>query len=99
MMALKQAPYYWFECDKCGVSSGEDSDYSAWSDHGHAHDQIVNDDWWISADETNHYCWSCAPKCDECKATLDNDGGCEDCDKPADPGLIPGQTAISGDAQ
>jgi hypothetical protein len=56
-MTVKSAPYYWLTCDAptCGVSSTEDSEYTAWGDQGTAVMSAVDSDWFIT-DDGRHYC-------------------------------------------
>ena len=66
-MSTKSAPYYWLECDDCGVRSTEDGDYMAWGTIGDAQDEAVNGEWAIGIDGKD-YCDQCAPYpyCDGC---------------------------------
>ena len=63
-MSIKSAPYYWLECDACGVKSTEDGDISAWSEVDHAFDDAGHRDWTITNDG-KHYCWQHRPKDEE----------------------------------
>jgi hypothetical protein len=75
-MSLKSAPYYWLECDGCGVKSTEGSDYAAWADHGQAEDDATAADWYVR--NGVHYCDDCETKrvcieCDKPASDLDDD--------------------------
>jgi hypothetical protein len=65
-MSTASAPYYWLVCDGCGVSSGKESDYAAWSDEESAREVAEDANWgWLGVDLapglTVDLCWSCRP--------------------------------------
>lgn len=60
-MTIKSEPFYWLECDDCGVKSTEDSDYVAWQSPDQAVDNAADSDWLIT-DDGKHYCYDCEPK-------------------------------------
>ena len=97
-MSLKSAPYFWIECDDCGTKSTENSEHSAWSDHGHARDEAINSDWYV--EEDGDYCDECAPKrgirvcagCGDLKPTTrgkDDDDWCAECTAADDSEVTP----------
>ena len=84
-MTLKSAPYYWVECDVCGVSANAETDYAAWADKGTAYDEAVNADWVTDLDDKD-YCWTCSPypMCAECgqktaQTEWDDETFCDEC--------------------
>jgi hypothetical protein len=56
-MAIKSAPYYWLICDRCGESSTETDDVSAWADEASAMDKAMGIDWTIT--NAAHLCPGC----------------------------------------
>lgn len=84
-MTIKDAPYYWVECDNCGERAiyGE---WSAMSDRDQAEEMALDDGDWTT-DGEKHHCLRCPPlfKCDDCgkpisKQALENDDDlCESC--------------------
>jgi hypothetical protein len=80
-MALKSAPYYWVECDNCGIRCDYD-DYAAWSDDGQAIDEAVTRDWSHHGDRD--HCPACPPLCETCREeageeSADRDDLCQSC--------------------
>lgn len=63
-MTLKQAPYYWLECDGCGDLSTEHSEFTAWQDFGYAIDSALDWDWQVYTfnDKDVHLCPDCTPQ-------------------------------------
>jgi hypothetical protein len=49
-MTLNSALYYWLICDRCGVSSTEDSEVAAWSDIGSAYLEAGESEWHFDGD-------------------------------------------------
>lgn len=66
-MTLKQAPYYWLECDGCGDMSTEHTEFSAWQDFGYAIDSALDCDWNVYTFNNNdvHLCPGCTPHDEE----------------------------------
>lgn len=62
-MTLKQAPYYWLECDGCGDLSTEHTEFAAWQDFGYAIDSALDHDWLVYTvdDKDVHLCPDCVP--------------------------------------
>ena len=56
-MAVKEAPYYWLECDRCGVESTDGGDYAAWADLEGAMEDALGCEWLIR--NGKHYCDDC----------------------------------------
>jgi hypothetical protein len=56
-MSLVSAPYWWYECDRCGASAQDGSDYSAWKDKGTADIEPEERGWWVDGEHA---------LCDEC---------------------------------
>lgn len=65
-MSLKSAPFFWLECDDCGVKSTNCSDYVAWQDADMAEEEASCSDWYT--EDGIHYCFDCRNKhiCVEC---------------------------------
>lgn len=85
-MSLKEAPYYWYECDGCGKRSTEGSDYAAWGTIGDANDDAMNNAEWAMDIDGKDYCWTCSPfpMCAECghkdaRTEHDGDTWCDEC--------------------
>jgi hypothetical protein len=57
-MSLKSAPYYWVECDDCGVKSTEGGEYTAWDDAGTAEQDALDSEWIQVAGKD--YCYECS---------------------------------------
>jgi hypothetical protein len=57
-VTLREAPYYWLECDRCG-GRAEYGEFSALADDGEAETLALEDDW--TADGTRHRCPACPP--------------------------------------
>lgn len=70
-MSVVSKPYFSVHCDfpRCTTDSGDDSDYSAWSDAGQAYD-VVNDSEWLVIEDGGDYCPEHTVETDE----LDEDG-------------------------
>jgi hypothetical protein len=58
-MSIKQAPYYWAICDRCGTASTEWGEVTAFWDIDGAEADAGNLDW--DAEGGNHLCWDCTP--------------------------------------
>jgi hypothetical protein len=95
-MGLKDAPYYWVECDGCGERC-EYGDFSAMSDPGQAIDGAVDSEWTDDGDG-HHHCPSCLPlfRCGKPAGdgADDRDGLCVTCDAKVqadapNPAVIP----------
>jgi hypothetical protein len=54
---------YTVKCDNCGITSGENSDYSCWCDAEYAEEDATESDW-INEGE-KHYCPDCYSYDDE----------------------------------
>lgn len=86
-MSLKEAPYYWYECDGgCGKKSTEGTEYAAWSSIGDALDDALNNAEWAMDIDGKDYCWQCSPypMCAECgnknaRTEYDGDTWCDEC--------------------
>ena len=77
-MSVKEAPYYWVECDDCGERC-EYGDFSAMGDAGQAIDGALEADW--SEDGSGkHHCPSCPAltKCENCGKPAGHDAGDRD---------------------
>lgn len=64
-MSLKSAPYYWVECDDCGLSAEEGGDYAAWALEAVARDNAYNADFCeleVPGEALQHFCYDCAEK-------------------------------------
>ena len=59
-MSLRSAPYWWYECDRCGVSAQDGSDYSAWQEKAAAVLEPEDAGWWID-DDGHALCDECQP--------------------------------------
>lgn len=73
-MSVKSKPYYWLECDDCGVKSTEHGEYTAWVSVEDARSEA--EDWdgnWVSAPDDIDWCGTCRDK-----------HVCRECDKPSD---------------
>jgi hypothetical protein len=82
-MPLKEAPYYWLECDGCGERC-EYGDFSAMADFGSAIDGALEADW--TTDGEKYHCTDCPDLtvCQRCKKPAgenapDRDDHCEAC--------------------
>lgn len=71
---LKSAPYYWVVCDLCGASAQENTEHSAWSDHGTAEDTAIDAE--FTTDGTRHHCNGCPPlrQCEQCEKPTPDEG-------------------------
>lgn len=58
-MTIKSAPFYWVECDRCGVSAEEGGDYASWGDAQQAAESA--DDAGFHIEGGNHVCENCIP--------------------------------------
>jgi len=84
-VSLKSAPYYWLECDQCGVKSTDEGEFAAWSDSGTAFDNARDDEW--TTDGERDHCPNCPSitKCEQCGspagelAGRERDDHCEKC--------------------
>lgn len=84
-MSIKNAPYYWVECDDCGERA-EYGEYSALADQGDA-ETMALEDADFTTDGVEHHCHRCPPlfKCEDCgkpvtdQALENGDGLCESC--------------------
>jgi hypothetical protein len=56
-MTFQRFTYYKCVCDRCGLNSTENSDYSAWSDEEGAWLDAEGSDW--AEIDGNHYCPDC----------------------------------------
>ena len=56
-MSIKSAPFYWLECDGCGVKSTEGSEHAAWAEEDQAINIAMDSDW--ATIEGCHYCEDC----------------------------------------
>lgn len=83
-MSLKQAPYYWLECDGladdgtvCAEKSTENGEYGAWESAGSATDEATESEW--VQHEGKDYCreHSYQFRCDDC-AEVKEECVCED---------------------
>ena len=83
-MSVKEAPYYWVECDGCGERC-EYGEFSAMSDPGQAIDGALEDEW-TGDGSGKHHCPSCPPL-----------ARCEDCGKPAIPSADPADPDLCGE--
>lgn len=54
---IQKVEMFTVQCDNCKITSGENSEYSCWSDEDVALDDAENDDW--IEHEGNHYCPDC----------------------------------------
>jgi hypothetical protein len=79
-MTIKSKPYYWVECNRCGESAQEDSDYSAWSDEDAAVFEAENSGWSIRSDCKAHHCPDCPRWCEGTGCLFLADTDAEDCD-------------------
>jgi hypothetical protein len=82
-MATKSAPYYWLECDQCGIKSIDDSDFGAWYDESAAIDEAREFEWLVVEGGT-HLCEDCAAGrvCPDCGAEKPVDAElCAGCDR------------------
>ena len=62
-MALKSAPYYWVECDRCGQRCPpKDSEFTAWSDRESALCCAFESGWGTEGDL--HLCPDCLAAAD-----------------------------------
>jgi hypothetical protein len=64
-MSLKSAPYYWVECDRCGIKASEGCDIEAWRQDWAAYDDASNADFkevQQGSEATLHFCIDCAEK-------------------------------------
>jgi hypothetical protein len=84
-MTIKSKPYYWVECNRCGESAQEDSDYSAWADDDQAESAAEEIGWSIRSDRKAHHCPECPRWCEGTCLDLagddaeDRDYLCPDC--------------------
>jgi hypothetical protein len=62
-MTLKSAPFYWVECDGCGVRC-DYGEFAAWEQDGAAEEGARDWDWQIKYGKS-HYCPDC-PRCTTC---------------------------------
>lgn len=58
---IKSKPYFWVVCDGCSANAQENSDYTAWDDHGQAEDTAIQAG--FVEQDGKHYCPTCAVKC------------------------------------
>jgi len=58
-VSLKSAPYYWVECDRCGVSAEDGGDFTAWQHPDTAEIAPEEAGWHIEGG--NHLCVNCTP--------------------------------------
>lgn len=78
-MTIKSAPYYWVECEGCGVKSTEDTDYTAFSCVTGALEDAQVQAWHLaenteSTGNFGHYCDKCTPPwCLECDRPITGD--------------------------
>ena len=56
-MAIKEVTMYTVKCDGCGMTSGEDSDYVAYTTKEYAIEDAYDQDW--ENIENKYYCPSC----------------------------------------
>ena len=63
-MMIESVTMYKVNCDGCGESAEEGSDYFAWADASQAVDQAINGDW-LETDDGKHYCPNCIEWDDE----------------------------------
>lgn len=70
-MSLKSAPYYWVECDGCGLSAEEGTDHAAWQQEWVAYQNAEDADFRAVPQFGGqegltlpdlHYCLDCAEK-------------------------------------
>jgi hypothetical protein len=93
-VSVKSKPFYWLECDDCGLKSTEGGDAAAWIDVESARLEAAEWDgqWWCT--DEHDWCGTCRDKhvCRECDTirdgltSLEDDGYwpvCPDC-KAAD---------------
>lgn len=67
-MSIKSAPYYWLECDGCGVRHAPGGgEYSAMADAAYVVDEAVDEDDWTT-DGQRHHCPTCPAlfRCEIC---------------------------------
>jgi hypothetical protein len=64
-MTVKSAPYYWLECNGCGVRA-DYGDFSAMEGVGEAIDLALDSEWSMQGDR--HHCPACPPiaNCERC---------------------------------
>ena len=58
-MPIKSAPYYYAECDNCGVRAEYEGDIGAWEQAHAAADEAIADDW--TEKDGKFHCPSCPP--------------------------------------
>ena len=82
-MTLKSAPYYWVECDNCGVRCEYD-EFSAWADPGYAEQGAIDSNW--SSQGERHHCPRCPhiADCERCgkdagEDASERDDHCQSC--------------------
>ena len=66
-MSIKSAPYFWVECDGCGVKSTNGDDGAAWADEGDARKQVFGYGDWQRDDQDGHFCHNCQSECPVCE--------------------------------
>jgi hypothetical protein len=89
-MTLKSAPYFWVECDTCGIRA-EYGDFSAMSDASSAIDGAVDSEW--STQGERHHCPACPhiADCYKCgkdagENAMERDDHCQACWDAAEAG-------------
>ena len=77
---IRAVTYYQAVCDFCGKVDDE-GEYSAWSDHGDAHDNAIRSDWIEWRDLLT--CWDCQEGELHCESCGEDDlgwaGNCVGC--------------------
>lgn len=69
-MAVIEVPMYTVKCDGCGITSGDNADYAAWSDENYAVEDAHDQDW--EKIEKKYYCPSCYERDDNDNVVIKN---------------------------
>lgn len=56
-MTIRERPYYWVECDRCGQK--DDDEFSAWYEADQAVEVAESSGWWV--EDGHHICPDCEP--------------------------------------